>query len=208
MALAFAAAMSTQDKPRTVVLCGVDDSKAAHDVIKAASREASVPGGELHLVHCLPLPLDAGQSTTQALEKGRELLEGYSKDITGPSRVVLHLAAGAPWLEIVQLSANIHADLIVVGTHDYSALKKLVLGSVAEQVVKKAACPVLVVRPQDYHAKAVPEIAPPCPDCLTTQRNTHGAQLWCERHSSRHAHGRLHYEIPEGFGQGSMFVKP
>lgn len=193
---------------RSVVLTGVDDSKASHEVVKAAAREASRPAGELHIVHCLPLPLDAGQSTTQALEHGRELLERLAKDVVGPERVVLHLAAGAPWLEIVQLAANIHADLVVVGTHDYSALKKLVLGSVAEQVVKKASCPVLVVRPADYHTKAVPEIEPACPDCLTAQRNSHGAQLWCERHSKRHVHGRLHFEFPEGFGSGSMNFKP
>ncbi len=193
---------------RTVVLTGIDDSKAAHEVVKAAAREASHPLGELHIVYCMPLPLDAGQSTTQALEHGRELLERVAKDVVGPERVVLHLAAGAPWLEIVQLAANLHADLVVVGTHDYSPLKKLVLGSVAEQVVKKASCPVLVVRPPDYHTRAVPEIEPPCPECLTTQRNTHGAQLWCERHSSRHAHGRLHYEFPVGFGAGTMNFKP
>ena len=121
---------------RTVVLTGIDDSKAAHEVVKAAAREASHPLGELHIVYCMPLPLDAGQSTTQALEHGRELLERVAKDVVGPERVVLHLAAGAPWLEIVQLAANLHADLVVVGTHDYSPLKKLVLGSVAEQVVK------------------------------------------------------------------------
>lgn len=195
------------DKPRTVVLAGVDNTKAATEVVAFASRQASVPGGELHLVHCLPLPLDAGQSTTTALEHGRELLESLAKHAHGPERVVLHLAAGSPWLELVQISANLHADLIVVGTHDYTPLKRLVLGSVAEQVVKKASCPVLVVRPIDYHKKEVPEIEPPCPDCLTTQRNSHGAQLWCERHSKRHVHGRLHYELPRGFGQGSMLVK-
>jgi nucleotide-binding universal stress UspA family protein len=194
--------------PRSVILTGVDSSKASIEVVKAAAQQAQRPGAELHIVHCLPLPLDAGQSTTQALEHGRELLENLAKEAVGVQRVVLHLAAGAPWLEIVQLSANLHADLIVVGTHDYSALKKLVLGSVAEQVVKKAACPVLVVRPADYHGKSAPEIEPACPDCLTTQRNTHGAQLWCERHSKRHAHGRLHFEFPEGFGSGSMNFKP
>jgi len=197
----------TTDKPRFVVLAGVDDSKAATEVVAAAAKQASRPGGELHLVHCMPLPLDAGQSTTQALEKGRELLERLSKDVHGPERVVLHLAAGAPWMELVQLAANLHVDEIVVGTHDYSPLKRLVLGSVAEQVVKKASCPVFVVRPVDYHAKAVPEIEPPCPDCLTAQRNSHGAQLWCDRHSRRHSHGRLHFELPEGFGQGSMSIR-
>ncbi len=193
---------------RNVVLTGIDDSKAAHEVVKAAAREATHSLGELHIVHCLSLPLDAGQSTTQALEHGRELLEKVAKEVVGPERVVLHLAAGAPWMEIVQLAASLHADLVVVGTHDYSPLKKLMLGSVAEQVVKKASCPVLVVRPADYHGKSVPEIEPPCADCLTTQRNTHGAQLWCERHSTRHAHGRLHFQFPEGFGAGMMNFKP
>ncbi len=195
------------DRPRHVVLAAIDDSEAAAEVVRGGAREATYGGGELHLVHCLPLPLDAAQSTTRTLERGRQLLERMAEQAVGPSRVMLHLAAGAAWLEIVQLAANLHADLIVVGTHNYSTLKRLVIGSVAEQVVRKASCPVLVMRGRDYHASSVPEILPPCADCLSVQRSSRGARLWCERHSTRHARGRLHYQLPEGFGEGSMLLR-
>jgi hypothetical protein len=85
---------------------------------------------------------------------------------------------------------------------------RLALGSVAEKVVRHAGCPVLVVRPKDYHARSGQEIEPPCPDCVATQKQTARATLWCERHSARHPHGRLHYELPPTFGVGSMNFRP
>jgi len=54
---------------------------------------------------------------------------------------------GAPWQEIVRLAADEHADMIVMGTQGRSGLDRLLLGSVAERVVRHAPCPVLTVRP-------------------------------------------------------------
>jgi hypothetical protein len=95
---------------------------------------------------------------------------------------------------------------VLVGTHGRKGAARLVMGSVAESVVRKAGCPVLVVREKDY--AAVPEIDPPCPDCLETQRATKGAKLWCARHSEHHPRAHLHYEFAEPFASGSMFVRP
>jgi hypothetical protein len=81
----------------------------------------------------------------------------------------------------------------------------MALGSVAEQVVRHAGCPVLVVRLKDYHARAELGIEPPCGDCIAVQDQTHRAKLWCERHSAHH--GRLHYELPT-FAVGSMNFRP
>ena len=124
-----------------------------------------------------------------------------------PGKIVGHIAAGTPWREIVQFAANIHADLVVVGTHDRKGLKRLVLGSVAEQVVRAARCAVLVARARDHYAGDVPEIEPPCPQCLEVQRQTNGDQLWCAQHTTHHSHGRLHYESPPTFGVGSMLIR-
>jgi hypothetical protein len=46
---------------------------------------------------------------------------------------------------------------------------------------------VFIVRPKD-HAKAgrVPEIEPPCPECVAARRESQGQKLWCARHSERH----------------------
>jgi len=53
---------------------------------------------------------------------------------------------GVPFLEIVRVAAERKADLIVMGTHGRTGLAHALMGSVAEKVVRMAACPVLTVR--------------------------------------------------------------
>lgn len=57
---------------------------------------------------------------------------------------------GVPFLEIVRCAEEIHADVIVCGTHGRTGLKHAIFGSVAEKVVRKAPCPVLSVRHPDH----------------------------------------------------------
>jgi nucleotide-binding universal stress UspA family protein len=60
--------------------------------------------------------------------------------------VVRRVVAGLPAArEIAQYAASHGADLIVVGTHGYGPVRRLVLGSVADRVVRMAPCPVLTV---------------------------------------------------------------
>jgi nucleotide-binding universal stress UspA family protein len=61
-------------------------------------------------------------------------------------RVEHRLAEGDPAAEIVRLAQETQAGLIVVGTHGRTGLDRLLMGSVAEQVVRKAPCPVLTVK--------------------------------------------------------------
>jgi universal stress protein A len=63
------------------------------------------------------------------------------------------LRVGAPFLEIVTTAQNEGADLIVLGTHGRSGLAHVLMGSVAERVVRKAHCPVLTVRHPDRKFK-------------------------------------------------------
>jgi hypothetical protein len=79
---------------------------------------------------------------------------------------------------------------------------------VAEQVVRKAKCPVLVIRPLQYAESKVPTIEPVCPDCAHVREQTSGKTQWCQRHSEHHVHAILHYEYPQGFGQGSQIIRP
>lgn len=64
------------------------------------------------------------------------------------SRVLI--TSGAPFYEIVQMARDENADLVVVGTHGRGAVKHILLGSVAEKVVRKAPCPVLTVREGEH----------------------------------------------------------
>jgi nucleotide-binding universal stress UspA family protein len=56
------------------------------------------------------------------------------------------MRVGAPFLEIINSAVSENADLIVMGTHGRSGLAHVLMGSVAERVVRKAPCPVLTIR--------------------------------------------------------------
>jgi nucleotide-binding universal stress UspA family protein len=212
--------MSTQNQKaeRFVVVAAIDSSPSATAVVTSASNIArSIAGAELHLVHVLdnlePAPRAETLnpwSGTALLESGREHLQqlGVVASATFPGRVAGHLASGQPWREIVQLAEGLRADLVVVGSHNLTGLRRLALGSVSEHVVRTAKCPVLVVRKTDYSVRDVPEIEPACPDCLIKQRETGGASLWCERHSQHHPRAQLHYEFPQSFALGSGLLRP
>ena len=101
--------------------------------------------------------------------------------------VHVHTAVGLPADEIVWLAANLDADAIVIATHGRRGLRRLLIGSVAEKVVRLAGCPVVVVREKNHNPEwKVPEIEPLCPECATKRFETQGKELWCERHASFH----------------------
>jgi universal stress protein A len=61
---------------------------------------------------------------------------------------------GAPTMGIVDLAKSLPADMIVISTHGRTGLKHVLMGSVAEYVVRHAPCPVLVVRPEERECLA------------------------------------------------------
>jgi nucleotide-binding universal stress UspA family protein len=113
-------------------------------------------GATLHLLHVVqdpytqpwaaeafPTPLGEMlvQWETQARQRLATLLpEG---DRTG---AVIATIVGSPFYEIVRYATEQQIDLIVIGTHGRGPLGHMLLGSVAEKVVRKAPCPVLTVR--------------------------------------------------------------
>jgi nucleotide-binding universal stress UspA family protein len=66
-------------------------------------------------------------------------------------KVTTELRQGAAWREIDQAAVDLKADLIVLGTHGRRGLARALLGSVAEKIVRTAACPVLTVRGGEAH---------------------------------------------------------
>lgn len=57
---------------------------------------------------------------------------------------------GKPFLEIIQVAKEENVDLLVIGTHGRAGVDRVILGSVAERIVRKARCPVMVVRGRKY----------------------------------------------------------
>jgi nucleotide-binding universal stress UspA family protein len=117
-------------------------------------------------------------------------------------RVVPHLRVEVPAREIAQLAADLEADLVVVGTHGRRGLSRVLLGSVAESVVRLAPCPVLVVRAK--RLVTVATIEPPCPECLKTREATQGAEFWCEQHRQRHGQRHTYHSEDRISKDGTM----
>lgn len=62
-----------------------------------------------------------------------------------------NVVSGTPFLEIIRYAREQQIDLIVIGTHGRSGLVHVLMGSVAEKVVRKSPCPVLSVRPEGHN---------------------------------------------------------
>jgi nucleotide-binding universal stress UspA family protein len=195
---------------RFVVLAALEGDFAEHVALVGARFARAVKSGELHLVHVITLPPVRGAEAPSAFDRGRSRLEriGLFAGKIHRGRVVGHLTDGDPSHEILQLAARIKADMILVGTHSRTGIDRWLMGSVAERVMRRASCPVLVVREKDYNAGLAPEIEPPCPDCVEVQRETEGARMWCAHHSQRHLKRHTHYEIPQPFALGSSIIRP
>jgi universal stress protein A len=76
-------------------------------------------------------------------EKIARSLEGHAKEGLRARALV---TTGSPYTEIVRMAEQEGADLIVIATHGRSGLTHAILGSTAEKVVRRAPCPVLVIR--------------------------------------------------------------
>jgi nucleotide-binding universal stress UspA family protein len=201
-----------QERPDPqLVLAGIDLSPQSGAVMRSAARMAGREG-ELHALHVIPgdavgsIRGDGALRFSNLLDEIRGKLEHLTD--AGPiavARMALHVRVGRADVEIAQLASDIVADAIVVGTHGHSTLERLILGSVAESLIRHAPCPVLVYRPKPV--QSWPEIAPPCPDCVALQRSTGRKTLWCDRHSQQHHRAHTYWEVPQSFGMGSQTLR-
>ncbi len=204
--------MISNARARFVALAAIDGSASDTGVAKAAATVVQrFTDGELHLLHVLPNVAGAAFSPSPGpdmFDGARTILEAAARTAreacTRPIRV--HITVGVAWKEVVRVGRELEADLVVVGTHDRGGLAHALLGSVAEQIVRHASCPAVLVRAKE--ASHVPEIEPPCADCVRTRRETRDQNFFCGRHREHHPHGHVYYEVPESFGIGSMLLRP
>jgi nucleotide-binding universal stress UspA family protein len=132
------------------ILHATDFSEDSNHAFRLAHSLARDHGARLIVAHVIPesrVP-SGGVLTPPPSEEYEEARENLAKIRSNDSRVLLkhRLLVGAPAEEICLLARDIRAGLIVMGTHGRSGLKRLLMGSVAEQVVRQAPCPVLTVR--------------------------------------------------------------
>jgi nucleotide-binding universal stress UspA family protein len=149
--------VNTDDEPR-VVLAAVDTSPAAKRVISMAARFVrAYPQATLHVLHVLRSSrLDRAQAahagtagmSSEAVEDAKDHLEYHKRLAISQCRnnVVAHFAAGNPTNEILRFCDDLKVDLLVIATHDHAGFERLLLGSIAETLMRKARCTVTVVR--------------------------------------------------------------
>lgn len=138
------------------ILCPVDYSAPSQAALRVAARLAAATGSELIVSHAFHFPVVAaanetplpGTSIKLVLDDEKRGLDAAAHEARqlGATTVTSEFLEGSPWHQLVDLGAARQVDLIVIGTHGRTGLKRLVIGSVAEKVARHAESSVLVVR--------------------------------------------------------------
>ena len=147
----------------TKILLATDGSREATLAAQSAAQIADETDSELHVVYVRPrrVPFHPGdyigpEVAEHPLQREQELLEGEAQrlldarvgeiEAAGSSVAQSHLGIGKPDEEIVALGEELGAGLIVVGSRGRGGVRRALMGSVSDSVVRHAHCPVLVVR--------------------------------------------------------------
>jgi len=139
------------------IVCPVDFSENSVAAIDLATHLAQLHQGKLIFVYVAPQWLthrDVAESeyVRTAIESDRQQL--FQIRPTDPAVEFEHqMLFGNPGPEIVRLAKD--ADLIVISTHGYSGLKRFLVGSVAQYVMRYATCPVVSLKSQDLVSRTV-----------------------------------------------------
>jgi universal stress protein A len=145
------------------ILVAIDFAESAEQALARAVELARSESAELIILHVyIDLPaypeVTAGRVEAIYEEQRRwveDELERRARTARGQGLIVRPLVrTGSPAGTIARVAAEERADLVVVGTHGRSGIDRLVVGSVAERVVRHAPCPVLVVKPSAAAARA------------------------------------------------------
>ena len=141
----------------TKICCPIDFSETSRAALEEASELAQRYQAELVLLHVFEPPVattdlmvappEMFEQTAKDLERKLELWKGEAEQ-RGAKAVRALVVTGAAATETVRFVREGGYDLVVMGTHGRRGLRHLVLGSVAERVVREAPCAVLVVRPR------------------------------------------------------------
>ena len=139
----------------TKIVLATDGSREAELAARTAADLAQKTDSELHVLHVLALPLDTHdpssfepevwarleRSAQTTLEDVVEKIEASGGEVEGS-----HLKAGRPEAEIVALAEEIGAGLIVMGNRGLGGVRRALMGSISDSVLRHAHCPVLMVR--------------------------------------------------------------
>jgi nucleotide-binding universal stress UspA family protein len=144
------------------ILVPTDNSPTALKAVQYAAEIAKFQRATIHLLYVLDdrymsyMSLTDDDKTSMpnlqskmesAMEK--ELNDLIQKQDLPAERFVFQIKTGKPCEEICGYANEVDADLIIMGTHGATGIKRILIGSVAERVVRRGQRPVLVVRPDE-----------------------------------------------------------
>ncbi len=144
------------------ILVPTDFSDCSKHAQRYACAFADQFDAELHLVHVLQEVIwfapEMGSATPSLGNYQQELRDSAEQSLVkvldpewaAEKSVVRSIREGTPFVEIIRYAKEHDIDLIVMATHGRTGLSHILLGSVAERVVRKAPCPVLTVRHPEH----------------------------------------------------------
>ncbi len=135
------------------VLCPTDFSDASFHAIEYGLRFARDASGTLIVGHVIHVPSGDLYGDTRVLhyEEAKQRVEKRMAEVVatrlqGYPKSQTRIDVGDPAERIIKMAKECRVDLIISATHGRSGLAHLVMGSVAEKIIRHAPCPVLVVR--------------------------------------------------------------
>jgi nucleotide-binding universal stress UspA family protein len=136
------------------VLVPVDFSENSKKILEAAGYFSGICQAQLHVVFVVQsfddysgffVPhIPVAKFEEEMVQAAEEKMEGF---LLGHSKIEAKVLVGDVGEEIIRHAEESGMDLIVMGTHGYKGLEKVMFGSVAEKVVRSSPCPVLTINP-------------------------------------------------------------
>jgi nucleotide-binding universal stress UspA family protein len=135
------------------ILISVDESQYSIEAVKKGIEIAKLTKAEIGLVHVLDESqtvgnIDAGISPADALKilekETLDLMQGLIDVYFHDIHVVTFTPVGKPYIQILKTAEQWNADLIVTGTHRTTGWKRLIIGSISEDIIRHSRIPVLV----------------------------------------------------------------
>lgn len=139
-------------QPIPVILHPTDFSESSMAAFEMACSLARSHGSRVVVVHVVPPPPMPPHAPVLTTPPSSEYREHLYKELVkiqpkkGGVAIDYQLLDGDPAERILEMARSLPADLIVMGTHGRTGLERLVVGSVAEHVLRHASCPVLTVK--------------------------------------------------------------
>lgn len=136
------------------ILIAVDDSPIAAHAANVGVDLARSLEGEVAFIHVVDPShsyapesgVPAAELIATAKQDGERLLTEFRQRAPFQPPPLKFIPVGKPGTEIVKTAKDWPADVIVIGSHGHGGMTRLLVGSVAEAVMRHAPCPVLVVR--------------------------------------------------------------